>query len=363
MKKQTQGYDELENQIGAIGGETDSVSPKEPKEETFGQLRYNHSGKQQLNEQEKSNMNDFIDRSRRNSAFNSRGQFNDVTDSVNVPVSDGWIPIGREELGERSRFYPEDWEFAVRPATVQAIKNWTSIDENRLDQVNNAFNDIIKTCVKITSNTGGVSWENINSWDRFWFVLKIREYTFVHGESKVQFTDSCTECDEDIDFELTANSLYYEFPDEELIEKYWSGQCWEIDPSEYDVDENPITLYTPTLGKDQAIINWATEKYRATNKIDEVFIKYLPWLINKPVRDPAMFDRQVQQIYKAYKNWSIDMSSFMNDVIKNLTINPSEKLKTTCPHCGKEVVSNVRFPNGVKTIFNVATKAKKFGSR
>ena len=69
------------------------------------------------------------------------------------------------------------------------------------------------------------------------------------------------------------------------------------------------------------------------------------------------------KIYKDYKSWSIDMFTFMDDVVRNITINPSEKLKVVCPHCGKEVVSNVRFPNGIKAIFNVATKAKKFGSR
>ena len=350
MSKKSHDYDELENQIGDLGGE-------QPKEEGLGKLRYNPTGKQDLQDEEKSDLDAFRERANRRSTFRKEQE-----DSV-VSVSEGWIPVEREELGVRSQFYPEDWEFAVRPATVQAIKNWTSIDEERLDQVNNVFNDIIKTCVKITSSTGGVSWENINSWDRFWFVLKIREYSFVHGESKVQFTDSCSECDEDIDFELTANGLFYEFPDEELVEKYWNGKTWEIDPTEYDVDEAPITLYTPTLGKDQAIINWATERYRATNKIDETFIKFLPWLINKPSRDAQMFDRQVQKVYKDYKAWSIDMFSFMDDVVKNITINPSEKLKVKCPHCGKEVVSNVRFPNGIKAIFNVTTKAKKFGSR
>jgi hypothetical protein len=57
------------------------------------------------------------------------------------------------------------------------------------------------------------------------------------------------------------------------------------------------------------------------------------------------------------------MFGFMQDVVRNITINPSEKLRQVCPHCGAEVTSNVQFPNGIKAIFNVATKAKKFGSR
>ena len=357
-----QNEEVLEQTIGNLGGEQQPADGQAG----LGRLKYDHSGKRkELTEEEQKSLEEFKARSDSRSTIGKKPilPIPSVETEVGMPIGEGWIPIDRAEMGDRSIFYPEDWEFAVRPATVQAIKNWTAIDEERLDQVNNVFNDIVKTCVKITSSTGGVSWENINSWDRFWFVLKIREYSFVHGESKVQFTDSCSECDEDIDFELTANGLFYEYPDEELVQKYWNGKAWEIDPAEYDVDNEPITLYNPTLGKDQAIISWATERYRATQKIDETFIKFLPWLINKPSRDPAMFDRQVSKIYRDYKNWSIDMFSFMDDVIKNLSILPSDKLKVTCPHCGKEVVSNVRFPNGIKAIFNVSTKAKKFGSR
>lgn len=355
MNKKTQDYDELENQIGQMGAEA-----QEEQDQGMGKLKYNHTGKpsmDDLDEREKKEMDEFLNRSNRKSSFKK----NDEPEPASI--GDGWIPIERDEFGIRSQFYPDDWEFSVRPATVQAIKNWTAVDEERMDQVNNVFNDIIRTCVKITSASGGVSWEHINSWDRFWLVMKIREYTFVHGESKVEFTDSCSECDEDINFTLTSQGLFYEFPDEDLIEKYWDGKTWNIDPSEYDVDWEPITLYTPTLGKDQAIIDWATERYRATGKIDETFLTFLPWLINKPSRDKQMFDRQVQKIYKDYKSWSVDMFVFMQDVINNITINPSEKLKTICPYCGKEVVSNVRFPNGIKAIFNVETKAKKFGSR
>ena len=157
--------------------------------------------------------------------------------------------------------------------------------------------------------------------------------------------------------------MHYEFPDEALVESYWNGNVWEIDPTEYDVEYPPITLYTPKLGKDSMIIDWAVAKQREGGKIDETFIEFLVWMIDKPSKDMNIFDHQIQKIYKEYKNWSVDMFSFMQDVIRNITINPSEKLRQVCPHCGAEVTSNVQFPNGIKAIFNVTTRAKKFGSR
>ena len=86
-------------------------------------------------------------------------------------------------------------------------------------------------------------------------------------------------------------------------------------------------------------------------------------MLNKTSKDPQILDRQIQKLYAEYKSWSVDMYSFMRDVVKNITINPSEKLKQTCPHCSMEATSTVQFPNGIKELFNAGTKAMKFGSR
>lgn len=342
--------DMLEDQIGNAGGE----SP-------IGKLKHkaSYGQKEDLSKEEQNEMDAFLERSKRH-----RVKVQEV-ESIDAPtIVGGWIPIDKNDMGMRAMFYPESWEFFVRPATVQAIKNWTAIDEERPDVVNRVFNEIIKTCVKIdTHDNTTAKWDQIKSWDRFWFILKVREYTFTNGESKIEFTDTCSECDEEIVFKLTSDSLFYEFPDDELIEKYWTGEAWEIDPNEYNVNASQVTLYTPTLAKDEAIIEWATHKIQNKQKIDETFIKFLTWMLPKPSRDIQMLDRQIQKIYKEYKDWNIDMFQFMNDVINNITINPSEQLRTKCPHCSQEATSTVQFPNGIKVLFEVKSNVKKFGSR
>jgi hypothetical protein len=342
-------YDALESQIGNLGGEEQPTGIGKLKNKA------SYGGKNDLSNQEQQDMNDFLAKSNRHKERAAEAAM----------VKDGWIPIDRDEMGVRSQFYPSSWEFLIRPATVQAIKNWTAIDEERPEVVNNVFNEIIKTCVKINTNDGSTaSWNQINSWDRFWFILKVREYTYSDGQSKVEFQDECSECGEEIDYKLSSTGLFYEFPDNDLVEKYWMGDRWEIDPSEYDVYEPKIVLHTPTIASDIAIIDWATAKVRAGGKIDETFINYLTWLMpTKPAKDMQMLDRQITKIYKEYKNWSVDMFSFMTDVIRNITINQSEKLRVTCPQCGQEATSTVQFPNGIKVLFEVKTNAKKFGSR
>lgn len=343
-------YDALDSQIGDIGGESTSIGKLKHKA-SYGQ-------KEDLTATEQNGMEEFLAKSRQASEQRKES----------VLVRDGWIPVDRSEMGLRSTYYPENWEFYIRPATVQAIKNWTAIDETREDNVINVLNEVMKSCVKIdTHDIKPASWNQIKTWDRFWFLLKVREYTYAQGQSKVEFQDDCSECNEEINYTLTSAGLFYDFPDEDIVEKHWMGDCWKIDPKEYDVDEQVITLYPPTIEKETTILEWAKMKYRTSSgnwQIDESFITFLDWMLPpNHAKDMQMLDRQISQIQKTYKNWSIDMFTFMNDVIKNININQSDKLKVKCPYCGQEAISTVQFPNGIKVLFEVKTTARKFGSK
>lgn len=352
----------FEDEIGNLGGLEESLeenannTQKESTKESSigGKLRYSPGQQKELDDKEQKDLESFLARSRRH-----------IDEVVPVSVSQGWIPIDREELGIRSRFYPEDWQFFVRPATVEAIKNWSSIDEERIDVVNTVFNDIVRTCVKIQDTAGNIPWSRINSWDRFWFILKVREYTFNQGEAKIEFTDNCAECDQELLYTLTSNSLFYEFPDNEIVDKYWNSidRTWYIDPREYDVDRPAVRLYVPTLEKDQAILDWAIEQSRANKKLDQTFLRFLPWMLSKAPKNPDLLSKFIKECESIYKSWDETMFDFMDEVIYNITVNPSEKLKQVCPHCGEEVVSSVRFPNGVKVLFKREISRKKFGSR
>lgn len=340
----------LANEIGAIGADESEM--------TLGKLQHkaSYGQKEDLDNAEQESLNRFLNKGK---------QLKSESEADEVEVSAGWIPIDREQMGVRSTFYSPNWEFFIKPATMNAIKNWTAIDESRPEQLNRVFDEIVKQCVKIdTHSLSSAGWAQINSWDRFWLILKVREYTFNSNSNNIEFEDDCTECGQPIKYTLTSDALHYAFPDDDLINDYWNGREWVIDPREYDVDYEPITLYTPTLGKDAAIIEWATAKAHAGHKLDETFIEFLIWMLDKPSKDMQMLDRQIKKLYKEYKMWSVDMFAFMRDVIKNITINPSENLTTRCPHCGQETVSGVQFPNGIHELFNSGkTNRKKFGSR
>lgn len=348
----------LKNQIGNIGGLEEQVNSLEGKK-----LKHIPGAQKELSREQDEEMQEFLSRSRSRSKI---AKHDEEVQSSFPRISEGWNEIDRMEMGIRSQFYPDDWSFYIRPATVDAIKNWSAIDEERIDVVNTVFNDIVRTCVSIKSASGNIPWSRINSWDRFWFILKVRELTFKQGEAKIEFTDTCTECSEELTYKLEPKSLFYEFPDDDIVKKHWNPyeRVWYIDPKEYGLEKSPVTLYIPTLEKDQAILDWAIQKSRTQRKnIDNVFLRFLPWMLSKVPKDEQVLDKFITEAQHVYKSWDVEMFEFMDDVVRNITINPSEKLRQVCPHCGEEVVSNVRFPNGVRALFKTEAKHTKFGSR
>lgn len=282
-----------------------------------------------------------------------------------VRFMDGWVSLDRSEFGDRGKFYPNDWTFYIKPADVKAIRNWSMLDENNLASVNTALNEILKESIKIQSSTGNIIWSQINSWDRFWFISKIREYTFQTGDNKIEFDDNCPECGEILKYTLSSNSLIFDLPDTDIINNHWNetNRTWNINPKLYDIEAPSVILYTPTLEKDNLILEWVSNSIREKKNVDSSFIKFLPWLLEKTTKDEKIFDRWIVDAQVKYNSWNVDMFSFMDEVLRNISIVPSEQLMTICPKCGSEVHSNVRFPNGTKSLFMVPNKHRKFGSK
>ena len=342
-----QDYDVLEQEIGDAGAQpTNSLGKVSRKEITGG-----HSD---LGADEEASFEAFRDRS--NSTIAAREK------ERSTPLTDGWILVDRDEMGIRSKFYPSDWKFYIKPATVQTIKNWTAVDEERPEVVLQVLNEIIRSSVKVETDEGAGSWKDINTWDQFWFIMKVREATFSKGESKVEFEDECSNCGSMMTYTLTPQSLAFDYPDEEIIDHHWLGNRWEIDPEEYGVQAPLITLYNPRLGSNTIVVEWAQSQARMNKKVDEQFLSYLLWTLPRTPKSVQALDIHVKKVKKEYDGWSLEMFNLMREILANLPVNPSENLQQPCPHCGAEVTSAVRFPSGLKVLFNT-TPTRKFGSR
>jgi hypothetical protein len=287
----------------------------------------------------------------------------------NAEIRDGWMTVDRNLLGERDVFYPETWEFRIKPATVEAIRNWSTIDEENANSIDIVFDEILKSCLAIRTPDGPLPWNQINTWDRFFFVLLIREYTFINGDSKVEFKRECSNCESEVTFTLNSQSLMYDIPDEEVMNSYdRANRVWHIYPSEYDIEYpgDEITMYLPTREKDTNIKNYIINRAQQdpNAKIDRVFFKFLPWMLPKISKDVNIARGQIRKAESEYKSWDIDMFEFMDSVVTNITVTPATTLIATCEACGEEVTAPIQFPNGIASLFHRNnTVAKRFGKK
>lgn len=283
-------------------------------------------------------------------------------------IRDGWMAVDKALLGGRAKFYPEDWEFMVRPATVEAIRNWSTIDDENWSSVDDVLNEILKSCLAIKTSEGPKPWNSINSWDRLFFILLVHQYTFAHGEKKIELTAPCPNCDEDVNFRLTATTVGYEMPDEEVM-PYFDAETrtWNIYPQEFDVDTTieKVTLYVPTLEREANWKSWlfAMQQRNRNFKFDAPFQRFAVWLCPKISKDATIARQQMKQAETLFKSWDADMFSFMDDVLKNVVVVPNTYIKTTCPTCGEEVTMPIEFQNGIRDLFTVASRHKKFGKK
>ena len=338
----------LEKQIGNIGAE-------EPAQSGLGKLSHMPGSQPELTDEEQQSLSNF-----KNKMAQMRVSYK------SSDIQDGWIPVDRSLFGIRSQFYPADWEFRIKPATVEAIKNWSSIDEENIATTNSVFNEIIKSCVSIVTPNGNIPAFRLNSWDRFFMILLVREHTFAQGEQTIRYEEECDMCGHELVYTLNSKDLFYEFPDDSVIDRHWNAEerCWIINPRDYDVNGySTIRLYVPTLEKDEAIIRWAYNQAQHEKVPQEAFVKFLPWLLDRAPKDPTLLDKKIKECRSVFRSWDTNMFVFMEEVLRNVTINPSERLVQKCPNCGEEVSAAVRFPDGIGSLFIVQGGHRKFGTK
>ena len=82
-------------------------------------------------------------------------------------------------------------------------------------------------------------------------------------------------------------------------------RTWNIDPTEYDVEADVTTFYVPTLEKDANIKAWLIARYNENRnkKLDQVFMRFAPWMAQKISKDDTIAKRQMRELEMKYKSW------------------------------------------------------------
>ena len=97
----------------------------------------------------------------------------------------GHIKLNLSELPSGGRFYRKDFEIAIRAARVNEIRDFSTIDETNMKDIDEKVNSLLVSCTKILYGSQRGSYKDILEEDRIYVILKIRELTFKDGEQKL----------------------------------------------------------------------------------------------------------------------------------------------------------------------------------
>ena len=262
----------------------------------------------------------------------------------------GYINIPLDCLPSGGRFYPENTRISIRAARVGEIRDFSTIDETDPKDVRDKMTYVVSQCIKIYyGNTPG-HYKDLVEDDRIILVLKIRELTFIDGQSSIKIPVSEDACktpgcrpQETVDF--SSDKLTFIKPSPEL-EKYYDSveRCYNIQTKNY----GTITLYPPTIGVVTAITDWIQRRRDEGKKVDAPLVDILQYVI-KDWR--GLTDNQIFNKLTELSGWSTEKFSLVYRLKEKVNVGIDVELTETCTSCGGELKIPIIFPDGFKSLF------------
>lgn len=262
----------------------------------------------------------------------------------------GYIDLPTENLPSAGRFYREDMKIKIRAALVKEIRNFSMIDENNLQDVDEKLNDILVACSKVTFGEKMGSYKDILEEDRLYVILSIRELTFKNGENKIMMPTSkkceCGGCAES--YELKTENIQTYTPDEN-IEKYYDNEIkgYRIRTKSY----GEIVLAPPTIGVMRAITDWARKKEEEHKQWDKSLFQVVPYL----VREWRGFDEKgIMSYATAMAGWDVNKFSIVFKLAESIKVGIKPEFSYTCEKCGGTVTVPLSFQDGIRSLFVIS---------
>ena len=262
----------------------------------------------------------------------------------------GYMKLDLGNLPSAGKFYREDFEIHIRAARVGEIRDFSTIDEENIRDVDEKLNSILVGCTKIMYGNQRGSYRDILEEDRIYVLLSIRELTFKNGEAKLMMPvgkKKCTSgsCKSQDSVELkTANLQFNEVDD--LIEKYYDSEnkCYTIPTKSH----GELVLAPPTIGVMRAITDWARKREEENKSWDKSSLGILPYV----QREWRGFDeKQIFSAMTSFQGWDSGKYSIIFRLVEKMKIGIKPEFVYPCQSCGAEVTVPLSFPGGIKSLF------------
>jgi len=262
----------------------------------------------------------------------------------------GYVKLDLANFPSGGQFYREDFEIHIRAARVGEIREFSTLDEENILDVDEKLNSLLVGCTKIMYGNQRGSYRDVLEEDRIYLILSIRELTFKDGENKLMMpvgkknckTGACKAQDS---MELRTGNLQFNEQDE-LIEKYYDfeNKCFTVPTKSH----GELTIAPPTIGVMRAITDWIRKREQEGKTWDKSSLSILPY-IQREWR--GFNDKEIFSAITSFQGWDANKFSIVYRLVEKAKIGVKPEFNYPCESCGEEVAVPLTFPGGIKALF------------
>lgn len=260
----------------------------------------------------------------------------------------GYIEIWPENFPSRGLFYPVNTRFFIRSAEVREIRHFSTINEQDPFSVDEALNEILKSCLMVRQPNKQMSFKDLKEEDRIHIILSIRELTFPKGENQLAIKKNCNECGHENEIKIVNSSFERTDIDEKLM-KYYNEETRRFEVQTK--SSGTIILSPPTIGVMMEITRYIQRRQQEGKKLDQAFIKVLPYL---PQDWRGFNESVINNLEIEFMSWNSTKYNTMYTLTDMCRVGVKETLSSPCEKCHTEVTTPISFPGGIKTLFVVS---------
>ena len=262
----------------------------------------------------------------------------------------GYIKLDLANFHSGGQFYREDFEIHIRSARVGEIREFSTVDEENILDVDEKLNSLLVNCTKIMYGNQRGSYRDVLEEDRIYLILSIRELTFKEGENKLMMPvgrKKCKTgtCKSQESVELKTNNLQFNEQDE-LIEKYYDyeNKCFTVPTKSH----GELIIAPPTIGVMRAITDWIRKREEGNLPWDKSSLSILPY-IQREWR--GFNDKEIFSAITSFQGWDASKFSIVYRLVEKAKIGVKPEFNYPCESCGEEVTVPLTFPGGIKALF------------
>lgn len=256
----------------------------------------------------------------------------------------GWVKLKLEDLPTKGLFYLDGTEIAIKAATGNEIRHWSTLNEEDINGMDDMLNYILERCCTVRiPNYPKCNWKDIVEIDRFYIILSIRELTF-KSENPLQVKISETKTRP-----VTKDMITFANFDEKLMNFYnHETKTFHFVNEKHNLD---CHLLLPTLGITAWIKNYVITAHQKNKPVDMDFLNFAPFIIGdwRDLTNVAVYESLVEDS----KGWSISKTSLISQVKDMLTKVVNPEIMYLDEH-GMEVRVPVDFLGGIKSLFIIS---------